>query len=71
MKDVSIKELESQGWVRQFTASGHRLDEAVDNYRTLGFEVKAIPINELYLSGCTVCFDDATDKTVMIFTRKT
>jgi len=71
MKDVSIKELESQGWVRQFTASGHRLDEAVDNYRTLGFEVKAIPVNELDLSGCTVCFDDATDKTVMIFTRKT
>ena len=70
MKDEFIDKLESQGWVRQFTASGSRLQEAVENYRMLGYEVKTIPVKELGLNDCTVCFDDETDNTVMIFTRK-
>ena len=70
MKDESIDKLESQGWVRQFTASGPRLQEAVENYRELGYEVKTIPVKELGLNDCTVCFDDETDNTVMIFTRE-
>jgi multimeric flavodoxin WrbA len=62
--------LKSEGWIQQFTASGDRLKEALDNYRTLGFEVKTVPVKELELDGCTVCFDGGPDETVMIFTRK-
>jgi len=63
--------LESEGWIQQFTASGARLQEAIENYQMLGFEVKTVPVKELGQNGCTVCFDDEHDKTMMIFTRKT
>ena len=64
-----IERLESEGWVRQFTASGARLQEAVESYREIGFEVKTIPVKELDLDDCTVCFEDENDETMMIFTR--
>jgi len=66
----SVDRLKSEGWIQQFSASGPRLQEAIENYRTLGFEVRTIPVKELDLEGCTVCFDDENDDTVMIFTRK-
>ena len=62
--------LKSEGWIEQFTASGPRLQEAIENYRMLGFEFKTIPVKELELEGCTACFDNENDETVMIFTRK-
>lgn len=65
-----IDKLKSEGWVQQFTASGARMREAVENYLSLGFEVKTIPVKELELEGCTVCFEGGPDETVMIFTRK-
>lgn len=65
-----IDELRAEGWQQQFTASGSRLQESIDNYRRLGFEVKIIPVKELISDGCNVCFDDENDETVMIFTRK-
>lgn len=65
-----VDKLESEGWVRRFTASGTRLQEAVENYRDLGLEVKTVPVSELKSDGCSVCFDDENDGTVMIFTRR-
>ncbi len=62
--------LKADGWKQQFTASGARLEEAVDNYRSLGFEVKTVPVKELSKDGCTICFDDENDVSMMIFTRK-
>lgn len=70
METDSVDKLKSEGWVQRFTASGSRLQEAIENYRMLGFEVKTIPIKELGGNGCTVCFEDETDDTVVIFTRK-
>lgn len=63
--------LKAEGWKQQFTASGARLEEAVNNYRSLGFEVKTVPVKELDKDGCTICFDDESDNSMMIFTRKT
>ncbi len=65
-----IDRLKADGWEQQFTASGARLEEAVDNYRALGFEVKTVPVKELGGNGCTICFDDENDISMMIFTRK-
>jgi hypothetical protein len=65
-----LEQLKSDGWQRQFTASGSRLQEAIENYRALGFEVKAIPARELAENGCTVCFDDEHDQTMVIFTKR-
>ncbi len=66
-----IDKLKAEGWTQQFTASGVRLEEALENYRMLGFEVKTIPIGELGCEGCTICFEDESDASVMIFTRPT
>lgn len=66
-----IDKMNDEGWQQQFTASGPRLLEAIDNYRHLGFEVKTIPVKELGHEGCAVCFDDESDDTVMIFIRRT
>ena len=66
-----IDKLKAEGWTQQFTASGVRLEEALDNYRILGFEIKTIPIDELGCDDCTICFDDESDASVMIFTRPT
>ena len=63
--------LKADGWKQQFTASGARLEEAVDNYRALGFEVKTVSVKEFSSDGCTICFDDESDNSMMIFTRKT
>jgi hypothetical protein len=39
-----IDRLKSEGWIQQFSASGSRLEEAIENYRMLGFEVKTLPL---------------------------
>lgn len=65
------EKLKSEGWVQRSSASGSRLQEAVENYRLLGFEVKVVPVKELAGNGCTECFDDESDTTMMIFTRDT
>lgn len=66
-----VDKLAAEGWTKQFTASGLRLAEALENYRQLGFEVRTVPIRELGCGDCTICFDDENDASVMIFTRKT
>lgn len=66
-----IEKLRTEGWTQQFTASGARLEEALENYRMLGFEIKTVPVQQLGCDGCTICFEDATDSSVMIFTRPT
>ena len=66
----TVKKLEAEGWVRRFTASGARLEEAIENYRMLGFEVRTIPARELGCDECSVCFDDEKDTSMMIFTRE-
>jgi hypothetical protein len=70
MKTGLIDKLKAEGWTQQFSASGVRLEEALDNYRRLGFEIKTVPMRELECDGCTICFDDESDDSVMIFTRK-
>ncbi len=70
MRTSLIDKLKAEGWRQQFSASGARLEEAVNNYRWLGFEIKTVPMKELGSDGCTVCFDDEGDDSMMIFTRK-
>ncbi len=69
MSSNLIDKLKAEGWTQQFTTSGTRLEEALENYRMLGFETKTVPIDQLGCEGCTICFEDEDDKSVMIFTR--
>lgn len=70
MSNALLEKLKAEGWQQQFTASGDRLQEALDNYRWLGYEVKTVQVKDLGCDGCTICFEDENDETVMIFTRK-
>jgi hypothetical protein len=64
-----LESLKSKGWEPRFSASGPRLAEAIENYKSLGFEVKTIPVKELIVDGCKICFEDESDQSAMIFTR--
>ncbi len=49
--------LQEQGWTRRFTALGRRLNEAMELYRQLGFEVLLEPadLDEETISGAGGC----------------
>ncbi len=64
-----VDRLKAEGWEERFSASGVRLKEAIENYRELGYQVKTVPVKEIGLDGCTTCFDDPSDQTMVIFTR--
>lgn len=56
-----IRELERDGWMRRFTAVGPRLQEAIDLYHGLGFEIRlesadARPEDSPDASACAQCF---------------
>lgn len=69
MRSVQLQE---EGWTRRFTALGRRLNEAVELYSQLGFEVRLEPValDEEEISGsegCKDCFVTMQART--IFTR--
>jgi hypothetical protein len=76
---LRIKELEEEGWIKQFVANEPRLSEAVELYREAGFEVHIEPLAEGQecetCAGheepreCRVCFDGFEDLYKIIFTR--
>ena len=66
-----LEGLLATGWTPRFVASGPRLTEAIELYRTLGYDVKTIPFGELGCGECTLCIEDGDESTVMIFTRET
>jgi len=60
------------GWEERFSASGRRLDEAADEYRSLGFEVRLEdPAGASAPGSCVGCFAEAgaDGPTLLIFTR--
>lgn len=72
------EELIDQGWEKRFVASEPRLSEAVEVYRSIGYEVLLEPLpddEELQkeaceTSGCTACFQADKDRYRIIFTRR-
>ena len=61
--------LSAQGWTRRFSAGPPRLEEAVEGYRELGFEVLLEPVDTSRGSGCTVCIIEHPDDVKVIYTR--
>ena len=78
---TDLNALETEGWLRRFTASEPRLSEAVQTYRDLGLEILLVPIldvcraegktDDAEITSCISCFeaDDDPDKYKVIFTR--
>ena len=75
------RELNKEGWTRQFVANEPRLTEAADTYRDLGFEVLLEPLPETAQceecegaaetdkSECRVCYQGVEEEYRIIYTR--
>ena len=69
-KSPRDEELVNNGWRRQFSASSPRLDEAVEEYEGLGFEVLVEPVDLTPSAGsCTSCLTGDPDYVKVIYTR--
>lgn len=69
MESSRQRELEGEGWVRQFTADEPRLSEAVELYASLGFEVRLEPVTpDDSAEECQICFQ-GDEGYKMIYTR--
>lgn len=64
-------ELEKQGWTRRFVAVEPRLSEAVELYRSLGYEVRLEPATFDRAAGkCQECFvREERDRSKTIYTK--
>ncbi|MBI4524465.1 MAG: hypothetical protein HY695_11725 [Deltaproteobacteria bacterium] len=71
-KNATEQELISQGWTKQFFASGSRLQESAKLYESMGFEVLLRPARAADL-GCSQCniedFRDTDSGFYVIYTR--
>ncbi len=66
-----IAALEQQGWQRQFTTDQTRLDEMVEFYQSLGYEVHLeAACDELPVTACNSCFEKFCDQYKTIFVRR-
>ena len=54
LKSPREEELLKEGWTKQFSASGSRLQEAAELYESMGLEVHFEPVREEDL-GCSEC----------------
>ena len=71
-RDDSGAALERAGWTRRFSAIGPRLNEAVELYQGLGFDIRLEPAGPRSeeiadRSGCAQCFVMSPART--IYTR--
>ena len=64
------EELRKQGWIRQFTASEPRLSEAVELYKSLGYEVRLEPALPEDEEACKECLLYEDCKTIYIRPKK-
>jgi hypothetical protein len=63
-------ELEKEGWTRQFTADEPRLSEAIEMYKSLGFEVRLEPVvPDESSEECAACFEVLCNHYKTIYTR--
>ncbi len=65
------EELKRQGWMRQFTTDEPRLSEAVELYRSLGFEVRLEHATfDEENETCKVCIQANCQKCKTIYIRR-
>lgn len=65
------RELEAQGWTRQFTIEAERVDEYVELYESMGNEVRVELVTPELMAAeeCATCLLAASDAYRIIYTR--
>jgi len=65
------EELKKEGWIKRTTIDEPRLSAIVDEYKTLGFEVRLEPLNlEELNEDCRRCYANNADKFKTVYIRK-
>ena len=64
------EELARDGWVKRTTYDDPRLSEIVEEYRTLGFEVRLEPFHPEDESSCVQCMLQDSERYKTVYTRK-
>ena len=65
------EELEKQGWIKRSTIDEPRLSEIVEEYESLGFEVRLEPVNiDELKEACKRCYGDDAAKFKTVYVRK-
>jgi hypothetical protein len=63
-------ELEKEGWIRQFMVDEPRLSEAVEMYKSLGFQVHLEPaVPDEDSEECAACLEVMCDRYQTIYTK--
>ena len=61
----------AEGWERRFTADLQRIEEVIELYSQLGYEVRAVPVpSEEFHDDCTACQSVIARNFKTIYTRK-
>jgi len=64
-------ELTKQGWLKRITIDKSRLNEIVEEYKLLGFEVHLEPVTlEDFDEECGNCFQNQIEKFKTVYVRK-
>ena len=68
---LTSEEPKKKGWIKRTTIDEPRLSEIVDEYETLGFEVRLEPVNLDELDeNCRRCYRKDVDRFKTIYIRK-
>lgn len=63
--------LVAAGWERRFTADLRRVEEVIELYSQLGYEVRAVPVPaEEFQDDCTDCHSVIASEFRTIYTRR-
>jgi hypothetical protein len=63
--------LAAEGWVRRHATDASRLEESIELYKSLGFEVLTRKLTSAdYEPSCQGCFESSCPAHVLIYTRK-
>lgn len=60
------QDLKREGWVRAFTAEGARLQEAIEFYKEIGYEVKVLAYKDVVWEECGECLLSGDAKVIYI-----
>lgn len=67
--DVMDEKIEREGWTKRSILDEPRLTEVAEMYRSIGFEVKLVPLETNSIEGCTSCFESSPKRFSIVYTR--
>ena len=70
MNPESQNRLRDEGWKRRFVTDLVRVEEWIELYTRMGFEVKVVPHEPVQSGACDICIARESENMRVIYTRK-